>query len=76
MFWRVGSILVMLLGFSLILLGLFARDEVIPRWWDFLLYYGFAAMFIGIAFSLFGEYRQKKRQDRLRLMLRDRPSLQ
>ncbi len=73
MFWRVGSISFMMTGLILVLLGMSAFDEVMPRGWGFLWHYGFALMFSGIAL-LIGEYRHKKRQDRLRLLLRDRPS--
>jgi len=54
-----------------ILLGMFARDEIIPREWDFMLYIGYAVLFIGIAFAFYGD-RYRKKQDRLKMMLRDR----
>jgi hypothetical protein len=47
-----------------------ALFEVIPATWDFMLYIGFAFLAIEIAFSFFRD-RYKKKQDRLKMMLRD-----
>ena len=54
-----------------ILVAGFALFEVIPATWDFMLYIGFAFLFIEIAFA-FCRDRYKKKQDRLKMMLRDR----
>ncbi len=53
----------------------FALFEVIPATWDFMLYIGFAFLFIEIACGFCRE-RYKKKQDRLKMMLRDRQSSQ
>ena len=58
-----------------ILVAGFALFEVIPATWDFMLYIGFAFLFIEIAFA-FCRDRYKKKQDRLKMMLRDRQSSQ
>jgi hypothetical protein len=58
-----------------ILVSMFALFEVIPRTWDFMLYVGLASVWIGIAFAFCGD-RYRKKQDRLKMMLRDRQSSQ
>jgi len=54
-----------------LLVAMFALFEVIPATWDFMLYVGFAFVFIEIAFAFFRD-RYRKKQDRLKMMLRDR----
>ncbi len=69
--WHVAIAAIWMLAAANILLGMFARDEVIPRTWDFMLYIGYAVIFIGIACAFYGD-RYRKKQDRLKMMLRDR----
>jgi len=71
MHWHVAIAAILMLAAANILLGMFARDEIIPREWDFMLYIGYAVLFIGIAFAFYGD-RYRKKQDRLKMMLRDR----
>ena len=71
MHWHVAIVAIWMLAAANILLGMFARDEVIPRTWDFMLYIGYAVLFIGIACAFYGD-RYRKKQDRLKMMLRDK----
>jgi len=59
------------LAFVCILVAIFANEKVIPATWDFMLYIGVAFVWVAIAFSLLRE-RYRKKQDRLKMMLRDR----
>lgn len=68
---HVGMVPFSTIGLACILVSMFALFEVIPRTWDFMLYVGLAFVWIGIAFSFFRE-RYRKKQDRLKMMLRDR----
>jgi uncharacterized membrane protein YvbJ len=63
------------LAFVCILVSMFASFEVIPATWDFMLYIGLAFVFIEIALG-FWQDRYRKKQDRLKMMLRDRQSSQ
>jgi hypothetical protein len=54
-----------------VLVAMFALFEVIPATWDFMLYIGLAFLCIGIPF-VFLRDRYQKKQDRLKMMLRDR----
>ena len=56
----------------IIIAGL-ALFEVIPETWTFMLYIGLAFASIEMAFALFRD-RYRKKQDRLKMMLRDRQS--
>jgi uncharacterized membrane protein YvbJ len=58
-----------------ILVAMFALFEVIPARWDFMLYIGFAFLCVDLAFGFYRD-RYKKKQDRLKMMLRDRQSPQ
>ena len=69
--WHVAIVAIVMLAAANILLGMFARDEIIPREWDFILYIGYTIFFIGIACNICA-YRYRKKQDRLKMMLRDR----
>jgi len=54
-----------------ILVAMFANEKLIPATWHFMLYIGIAFGAIGIACT-FPRERYKKKQDRLKMMLRDR----
>jgi hypothetical protein len=75
MHWHVAIVAIVMLAAANILLGMFARDEVIPREWDFMLHIGYAVFFIGIACNFYAD-RYRKKKDRLKVMLRDRQSPQ
>ena len=69
--WEVAMVPFVTLAFVCVLVAMLALFEVIPATWDFMLYIGFAFLAIEIAFSFFRD-RYKKKQDRLKMMLRDR----
>lgn len=71
MYWHVAMIPFLTLAFVCILVAIFANEKVIPATWDFMLYIGLAFVAIEIAFA-FCRDRYKKKQDRLKMMLRDR----
>jgi RNA polymerase subunit RPABC4/transcription elongation factor Spt4 len=71
MHWHVLAIPFLTLGLVCIIIAGLALFEVIPATWDFMLYIGLAFSFIVIAFA-FCRDRYKKKQDRLKMMLRDR----
>jgi len=75
MHWHIALVACVMIALANILLGMFARDEVIPRTWDFMLHIGYAVFFIGLAFGFYGD-RYRKKQDRLKMVLRDRQSSQ
>jgi uncharacterized membrane protein YvbJ len=75
MHWHVTMLPFLTLALVCILVAMFALFEVIPATWDFMLYIGFAFLFIEIAFGFFRD-RYKKKQDRLKMMLKDRQSSQ
>jgi len=54
-----------------ILVAMLANEKVIPETWTFMLFIGLALAFIEIAFAFFRD-RYRKKQDRLKMMLRDR----
>jgi hypothetical protein len=62
-----------MLGLAYMMLDWFAAAEVIPKRLGFLSITGLSLFFlsVGIALSFFS-YRYRKRQDRLKMMLRDR----
>ncbi|MGA8848937.1 MAG: zinc-ribbon domain-containing protein [Dehalococcoidia bacterium] len=69
--WHVSMVSFDTIALACVLVGMFALFEVIPARWDFMLYVGLAFVYIGIAFA-FGRDRYKKKQDKLKIMLRDR----
>ena len=71
MHWHVAVGPIIIIGLVYFLVGMFANEEVIPATWHFMLYIGFACLFIGIACAFCGD-RYRKKQDRLKMMLRDR----
>jgi len=71
MHWHVATVPFITVSAVCLLVNMFTAFEVIPATWDFMLYIGWVFLFIGIAFSFFRD-RQKKKQDRLKMMLRDR----
>jgi len=71
MHWHVIMLPFLTLALVCFLVADFALFEVIPATWDFLLYIGLAFVFIVIACT-FPRERYKKKQDRLKMMLRDR----
>ncbi|HUW46250.1 MAG TPA: zinc ribbon domain-containing protein [Dehalococcoidia bacterium] len=75
MYWHVAMIPFVTLAFVCILVAIFANEKVIPATWDFMLYVGLAFLFAGLACT-FPRERYKKKQDRLKMMLRDRHSSQ
>jgi len=75
MHWHIVMLPFLTIGLVCLMVAGFALFEVIPATWDFMLYVGFAFLFIEIACVLFRE-RYRKKQDRLKMMLRDRQSSQ
>lgn len=73
--YHVSTVSVATIALACILVAVFALFEVIPPMWDFMLYVGLAFMSIDIALG-FCRDRYKKKQDRLKMMLRDRRSSQ
>jgi len=71
MYWHVAMIPFLTLAFVCILVAMFANEKVIPATWNFMLYIGLAFVAAEIAFGVFRD-RHKKKQDRLKMMLRDR----
>ena len=69
--WEVAMVPFVTIGLVCILVAMFAAFGVIPATWDFMLYIGLAFVFIEIAFAFCGD-RYRKKQDRLKMMLRDR----
>ena len=59
------------IALACVLVGMFALFEVIPATWDFMLYVGLAFLCIDLVFGFYRD-RYKKKQDRLKMMLRDR----
>ena len=71
MHWHVIMLPFLTIGLVCTLVAMFALFEVIPETWDFMVTAALPFYFIGIAFA-FGRDRYKKKQDRLKMMLRDR----
>jgi hypothetical protein len=71
MHWHIVMVPFVTLAFVCLLVAMFATRKVIPETWDFMLYIGLAFVFIEIAFAFCGD-RYRKKQDRLKMMLRDR----
>ena len=71
MHWHVAMVPFLTVGLVFNLLSILSLNEVIPATWDVMLYIGLASLYIGIAFAFFRD-RYKKKQDRLKMMLRDR----
>jgi len=69
--YHVSTVSSATIAVACILVGMFALFEVIPARWDFMLYIGWAFLCIDLAFAFFRD-RYKKKQDRLKMMLRDR----
>ena len=67
--WHVATVPFLTVALVCILVGMFAASEVIPATWDFMLYIAWAFLCIGIAFA-FCRDRYKKKQDRLKMMLK------
>jgi len=78
MHWHVVMVPFLTLSAVCLLVYTFAAFEVIPATWDFMrfmLYIGLVFLYIWIALSFFRD-RQKKKQDRLKMMLSHRQSSQ
>jgi len=71
MYWDVGMLPFLTLALVCILIAMLANEKVIPATWNFMLYIGLAFVSIELACVFFRD-RQKKKQDRLKMMLRDR----
>jgi len=71
MHWHVAMMPFLTLALVCLLVGMFATRKVIPATWDFMLYIGFAFLFIEGVCVVYRE-RYRKKQDRLKMMLRDR----
>ena len=71
MHWHVAMIPFLTVGLVCILVYMFTAFEVIPAAWDFMIYMALPFIFIGIALSFLRDW-QKKKQDRLKMILRDR----
>jgi uncharacterized membrane protein len=71
MHWHVMAIPFLILGLVCIIVAGLALFEVIPATWDFILYIGFAFLVIEFA-CIFPRERYRKKQNRLKVMLRDR----
>jgi uncharacterized membrane protein YvbJ len=71
MHWNIVMVPFVTLALVCILVAMLANEKVIPAAWDFMLYIGLAFVSIEIAFAFFRD-RYKKKQDRLKMMLRDR----
>jgi uncharacterized membrane protein YvbJ len=69
--YHISTVSFATIAFACVLVGMFALFEVIPATWDFMLYIGFAFLAAEIACT-FPRDRHKKKQDRLKMMLRDR----
>ena len=75
MHWHVAMMPFLTIGLVCLMVGMFAIRKLIPETWDFMLYIGFAFLFSELACT-FPRERYKKKQDRLKMMLRDRQSSQ
>lgn len=75
MHWHVATVPFTAVALVCLVVAMFATWKVIPATWDFMLYIGLAFVFIVIAFA-FCRDRYRKKQDRLKMMLRDRQSSQ
>ena len=71
MYWNIAMDPFATLAVACILVAMLANEKVIPATWDFMLYIGLAFASIEIAFA-FSRDRYRKKQDRLKMMLRDR----
>jgi len=71
MHWHVAMMPFLIIGLVCLMLGMFATRKLIPATWDFMLYIGFAFLAAEIACT-FPRERYKKKQDRLKMMLRDK----
>jgi len=71
MHWNIVMVPFVTLALVCILVAMLANEKVIPATWDFMLYIGLAFVSIEIVFAFFRD-RYKKKQDRLKRMLRDR----
>lgn len=71
MHWHILAIPFLMLGLVCIIVAGLALFGVIPATWDFMLYIGFAFLAAELACT-FPRDRYKKKQDRLKMMLRDR----
>jgi hypothetical protein len=71
MHWHVAMMPFLTIGLVCLVVAGFALFEVIPETWDFMLYIGFAFVSIQLACT-FPRDRYRKKQDRLKMMLRDR----
>jgi len=69
--YHVSTVSSATIAVACILVGMFALFEVIPATWDFMLYVGWAFLCIDLVFGFYRD-RYKKKQDRLKMMLRDR----
>ena len=75
MHWHVATVPFLIVAAVCFLVNAFAGFEGIPATWDFMLYIGLIFLFAGLAGTFFRE-RYRKKQDRLKMMLRDRQSSQ
>jgi hypothetical protein len=71
MHWHVAMMPFLTIGLVCLMVGIFATRKLIPATWDFMLYIGFAFLFIELACT-FPRDRYRKKQDRLKIILRDR----
>jgi predicted nucleic acid-binding Zn ribbon protein len=59
------------IGLVCSLVAMFAAFEVVPATWDFMINVAWPFYFIGIGFAFYQDWYRKK-QDRLKMILRDR----
>ena len=71
MHWHVVSVPFLTVAMVCFLINTFAAFDVISATWHFMLYIGFIFLVAGLACT-FPRERYKKKQDRLKMMLRDR----
>ena len=71
MHWNIVMVPFVTLALVCLLVAMFAIHKLIPETWDFMLYIGLAFVFIELACT-FPRDRYRKKQDRLKMMLRDR----
>ena len=69
--WAVAEIPAVTIGVVCILLSLLANLEVIPDTWDVMLYVALPFILVLIPFAFLRD-RYRKKQDKLRMMLRNR----
>jgi uncharacterized membrane protein YvbJ len=73
--YHISTVSVATIALACILVGMFALFEVIPATWDFMLYVAWAFLAIDLVLGFYRD-KYKKKQDRLKIMLRDRQASQ